>query len=91
MFILAPTCAKPQEETDRLMKPHMAWVEQGYDAGLFLASGRKAPRIGGVIPAKSGRSAIEAFVTADPITVHGVADDRNTEAAVMQTADGLSG
>ena len=41
MFILSLTYVKPQEEADRLMEPHMAWVNEGYDTGLFLASGRK--------------------------------------------------
>ena len=54
MFILSLTYVKPQEEADRLMEPHMAWVNEGYDTGLFLASGRKVPRTGGVILAKGG-------------------------------------
>lgn len=41
MFILSLTYVKPTEEADRLMQPHMDWVNAGYDNGLFLASGRK--------------------------------------------------
>jgi len=37
MFILSLTYVKPQEEADRLMEPHLAWVKQGYDIGMFLA------------------------------------------------------
>lgn len=89
MFILSLTYVKPQEEADRLMEPHMAWVNEGYDTGLFLASGRKVPRTGGVILAKGERTAIEAFVACDPFAVHGVADYAITEVALTRTADGL--
>ncbi|PPJ45629.1 GTP cyclohydrolase [Rhizobium sp. KAs_5_22] len=89
MFILSLTYVKPQEEADRLMEPHMAWVQQGYDTGMFLASGRKVPRTGGVILAKGERADIEAFVADDPFAVHGVADYDITEVALTRTADGL--
>lgn len=89
MFILSLTYVKPQEEADRLMEPHMAWVQQGYDSGMFLASGRKVPRTGGVILARGERADIEAFVADDPFAVHGVADYEITEVALTRTADGL--
>lgn len=89
MFILSFTYVKPPEEADRLMEPHMEWVKQGYDTGMFLASGRKIPRTGGVILARGERADIEAFVAADPFSVHGVADYEITEVALTRTADGL--
>lgn len=91
MFILSLTYVKPQEEADRLMEPHMAWVQQGYDSGMFLASGRKVPRTGGVILASGERADIEAFVADDPFAVHGVADYDITEVALTRTAVGLEG
>ena len=91
MFILSLTYVQPQEESDRLMELHMAWVKQGYDSGMFHASGRKVPRTGGVILAKGDRSDIEAFVAADPFSLHGVADYEITEVALTRTADGLEG
>lgn len=71
------------------MEPHLAWVKQGYDIGMFLASGRKVPRTGGLILARGERADIEAFVAADPFSVHGVADYEITEVALTRTADGL--
>ncbi|PJI41455.1 MAG: GTP cyclohydrolase [Rhizobium sp.] len=91
MFILSLSYVKPQEEADRLMEAHMDWVRQGYDSGMFLASGRKVPRTGGVILARGERAAIEAFVAHDPFAVHGVADYDITEVALTRTADGLDG
>lgn len=89
MFILSLTYVKPTEAADTVMAPHMDWVKQGYDSGLFLASGRKVPRTGGVILAKGERAEIEAFVAADPFTVHGIADYDITEVALTTVIEGL--
>ncbi len=78
-------------EVDRHIEPHMDWVKDGYDTGVFLASGRKNPRTGGVIFAHGTRVEIEALVAADPFTVHGVAEYEVTEVAVTRTAPGLEG
>jgi uncharacterized protein YciI len=89
MFILSLTYLKPNDEADRYMEPHMAWVKEGYAKGWFLASGRKIPRTGGVVLAIGDRAAIEAYVAADPFTIHGVAAYDIIELAVTTTAEGL--
>ncbi|PDT39109.1 GTP cyclohydrolase [Rhizobium sp. M10] len=89
MFILSLTYLKSNDEADRYMEPHMAWVKEGYAKGWFLASGRKIPRTGGVVLAIGDRAAIEAYVAADPFTIHGVAAYDITELAVTTTAEGL--
>lgn len=47
------------------------------------------PRTGGAILAIGDRAAIEAYVAADPFTIHGVAEYDITELAVTTTAEGL--
>ncbi len=89
MFILSLTYMKPNDEADKHMEPHMAWVRQGYERGWFLASGRKVPRTGGVVLAVGQRAEIEAYVAEDPFTIHGVAEYEITEVAVTTTAAGL--
>lgn len=89
MFILSLTYVKPTEEADRLMQPHMDWVNEGYDRGMFLASGRKNPRTGGLILARGERAEVEAYVAADPFTIESVALYEVTEVAVTRTAAGL--
>jgi uncharacterized protein YciI len=89
MLVLSLTYVKPDEEADRYMEPHMAWVKEGYARGWFLASGRKVPRTGGMILAAGDRSAIEAHVAADPFTVHGIAEYEITEVALTTVAEGL--
>lgn len=89
MFILSLTYVKPTEEADRLMQPHMDWVNDGYDRGMFLASGRKNPRTGGLILARGERAQVEAYVATDPFTIESVALYEVTEVAVTRTAAGL--
>ncbi|SCB59467.1 Uncharacterized conserved protein YciI, contains a putative active-site phosphohistidine [Rhizobium aethiopicum] len=89
MFILSLTYLKSSDEADIHMEPHMAWVKEGYARGWFLASGRKVPRTGGAVLAIGDRAAIEAYVAADPFTIHGVAEYDITEIAVTTTVEGL--
>ena len=89
MFILSLTYIAPLEDADKHMQAHMAWVKAGYDQGIFLASGRKVPRSGGVILARGERAALETMCAADPFTVHGIAEYEITEAAFTTTAPGF--
>lgn len=91
MFILSLTHTAELTEVDRHIDPHMDWVKDGYDRGIFLASGRKNPRTGGVIFARGTRAEIDAIVAADPFTIHGVADYEITEVAMTRTTPGLEG
>ena len=89
MLILSLTYLKANEEADRYMEPHMAWVKEGYERGWFLASGRKVPRTGGLILSAGDRAELEAYVAADPFTVHGVARYEITEVAITTVVEGL--
>ena len=74
MFIVTLTYLKPVEDVDALMPDHLAWLRQGYADGLFIASGRRVPRVGGVILARSGdESALRDFLARDPFVVHAAA------------------
>jgi len=88
MFILSLTYVKPNEEADKHMEPHMAWVKEGYAKGWFLASGRKVPRTGGVILATAdSRADIEAVIELDPFKEAGAASYQITEFVPTMTAD----
>jgi uncharacterized protein YciI len=89
MLILSLTYLKPNEEADRYMEPHMAWVKEGYERGWFLASGRKVPRTGGLILSAGDRAELEAYVAADPFAVHGIARYDITEVAITTVVKGL--
>lgn len=89
MFILDLTYIAPVSEADRHMDGHIEWLEEGYASGMFLASGRKNPRTGGVILARGDRRDIEAFCAADPFSIHAIATYAVTEMQVSRTAAGL--
>jgi uncharacterized protein YciI len=89
MFIITLTYLKPIDEVDALMAGHIAWLDQGYADGLFVASGRRVPRTGGVILARSGdERALRETLARDPFAVHGAARFDVVEFAPTKTAPG---
>ena len=49
MFVFVLSYEKPLEEIDRLLPEHVRYLEEWYEKGKFLCSGRRNPRTGGVI------------------------------------------
>jgi uncharacterized protein YciI len=91
MFVLELTYTAPVERVDALLQDHVAWLDTQYAAGVFIASGRKNPRDGGVILAVGDdRERIERIVARDPFTVEGVCAYRITEFIATKTADELA-
>ncbi|MTH47019.1 YciI family protein [Intestinirhabdus alba] len=61
------TGIKSLEEVDRQLPAHVEWLKKGYSDGLFLASGRRIPRNGGVILAKCDTpEPLKAYLSQDP-------------------------
>jgi uncharacterized protein YciI len=61
------------EAIDAAMGEHVAWLTRGYAEGLFVASGRKVPRTGGVILIRGHKREVEALVATDPFIAGGLA------------------
>ncbi|MGW1102323.1 YciI family protein [Streptomyces sp. NPDC002540] len=91
MFVLELTYTAPVERVDALLPDHVAWLDAQYAQGVFIASGRKNPRDGGVILAVGGdRARIERIVAQDPFTAQGVCAYRITEFIATKTSDELA-
>ncbi|MET7619347.1 YciI family protein [Streptomyces sp. NPDC005408] len=91
MFVLELTYTAPVERVDELLDAHVAWLDGLYEEGVFIASGRKNPRDGGVILAVGDdRATIEKIAAADPFTVGGVCEYRITEFIATKTAPELA-
>ncbi|MFF0427035.1 YciI family protein [Streptomyces sp. NPDC004520] len=91
MFVLELTYTAPVERVDALMDAHIEWLDAQYAEGVFLASGRKNPRDGGIILAAGvDRAEIERITAADPFSVGGVCAYRITEFYATKTADGIA-
>jgi uncharacterized protein YciI len=92
MFVLLLTYTKPLAEVDALMRRHMAWLNEHYDAGRFVVSGRQIPRTGGVILARGDdREEIEAIAASDPFVSGGVATCEVVQFRASQSAPGFDG
>ncbi|MBD0716097.1 YciI family protein [Streptomyces sp. CBMA370] len=91
MFVLELTYTAPVERVDALLDAHVAWLDEQYASGVFIASGRKNPRDGGVILAAGvDRARIEEITAADPFSTEGVCAYRITEFHATKTADDLA-
>jgi uncharacterized protein YciI len=92
VFVLLLTYVKPLPEVDALMREHMAWLKEHYDAGRFVVSGRQIPRTGGVILARGeDREEIEALAASDPFVSGGVATCEVIQFRASQTAADVDG
>lgn len=67
MFLIRLTYTKPLEAVDALIPAHRRFLQEMYEAGTFLLSGRTEPRDGGVILASaSSAEALESVLARDP-------------------------
>lgn len=90
MFIVSLTYIKPLEEVDALLEEHVTYLKEQYALGNFVASGRKVPRTGGVILARSvSREEIETIITLDPFYRHHVAEYEISEFSPTMSVDEL--
>jgi uncharacterized protein YciI len=90
VFVLLLTYVKPLPEVDALMREHVAWLDEQYETGRFLVSGRQIPRTGGVILARGDdRDEIEALAASDPFVRGRVATCEVVQFRASQTAAGL--
>lgn len=87
MFIISLTYQKNLEEVDAHLNAHVEFLKTYYAKGIFLASGRKNPRTGGIILAvASNKAEIEAIIALDPFYIHGVAQYEITEFTASMTS-----
>lgn len=90
MFIVELTYVRPLAEADAHLEAHRGFLAEQYANGVFLASGPKEPRTGGVILARAGSvEELEAVLAQDPFQAHGVAEYRVTRFHVRAAGRGL--
>lgn len=79
------------DKIEPALEGHVAFLEDNYAAGNFIASGPKEPRTGGVIIATaSARAELEEMLAADPFKQQGLAEYTITEFRPSMRADQLS-
>ena len=89
MFIVTLTYTAPLAVVDELVPAHRRWLEEYYSGGVFVASGRRVPRNGGVILARGvSREELERILATDPLDV--VRSYEVTEFVASMTAPELA-
>jgi uncharacterized protein YciI len=88
MFVVSLTYKVPDEIVDFHRPGHMAWLKEAFDDGVFVASGRRVPAIGGVLLSNVDRAALDESLAKDPFYSNGVADFEIIEFNATTVADG---
>lgn len=75
MFIVILNYVKPLERIDELVAAHIKFLDCFYNQGKFIVSGRKNPRVGGVILANAGSiEEVWEIVKQDPFYIDKAAE-----------------
>lgn len=75
MYIISLTYKVPLENIDQYLDDHVNYLNDQYEQGNFLMSGKKVPRTGGVILANANnRDEISQILAQDPFYQHQLAD-----------------
>lgn len=89
MFIVSLTYKVPDDIVELHRPSHMRWVQDAFDAGLFVASGRRVPAVGGVLLSTADRATLDAALARDPFYVNGVAEFDVIEFTPTTAAEGF--
>jgi uncharacterized protein YciI len=80
MFIISLNYIVPLEKLDLHMTDHVKFLRKYYKKNVFVVSGRKVPRTGGIILAiGKSKEEIEKIVREDPFHIHKLAEFTITE------------
>ncbi len=87
-FIVEATYLVPFGQIEAVIPRHRAFLQQGYDAGLFLCSGPKDPPTGGFLVARAHTKAeLQAFFESEPFRVANLASFTITEFLPVKRQD----
>jgi uncharacterized protein YciI len=79
MFIIDLKYIVPLDELDNHMAAHVKYLKKYYDKDVFVASGRKVPRTGGIILALVDTiEDVEKIIAEDPFYKHKLAEFKIT-------------
>ena len=85
MFIVDLQYIVPLEELDKYMAAHIQYLDKYYAKDIFIASGRKVPRTGGIILALTKDEAtLKKILMEDPFYKHRLADFSITQFLTSQ-------
>ena len=91
MFIVSITYSVDLDVVDKFLDQHKTFLQEYREKGVFLASGRKNPRTGGVIFAQSkNRGELLKILKRDPFYWNNIGEYLITEFEPTMVADGIT-
>lgn len=88
MFILNLTYIKPISDVETHLQNHISFLEKYYSSDKFICSGRKNPRIGGVILCNATDiNEVNAIIKEDPFYTENIAKYEIIEFTPTKYAD----
>ncbi|ASK28247.1 YciI family protein [Neisseria chenwenguii] len=91
MFIVSLNYIRPMAEIEQHLTAHRDFLDRYYAAGVFLMSGRKEPRTGGVILMNAENAeAVQRIIAEDPFYQAGVAEYETIEFLPSKTSADLA-
>ena len=85
MFIIDLNYIVPLDELDAHMADHVKYLRKYYRKNIFVASGRKVPRTGGIILALADNTAtVNKIISEDPFYKYELAEFTVTEFLTSQ-------
>ncbi|HYK72794.1 MAG TPA: YciI family protein [Pseudoneobacillus sp.] len=90
MFVLVLKYIKSLEEVDKELISHIEYLEKYYTLQKFICSGRRDPRIGGVILCRaSNKEEVETIIKEDPFYFKQIAEYDIIEFSPTKYAEGF--
>lgn len=75
MYVVLLRFGENRDKAAEFMGGHNAWLQRGFEEGVFLLAGSLQPGLGGAILARAGtRDALMARVDEDPFVAEKVVD-----------------
>ncbi|MCO7185515.1 GTP cyclohydrolase [Tenacibaculum sp. XPcli2-G] len=90
MFIINLTYKTELKKIDHFLDEHIEFLNEQYELGIFIASGRKIPRTDGVILSiVKSKSELEKIIEVDSFKINELADYKLTEFVPSKTCKEL--
>ena len=75
MFLVVLTYKKPIEDIEQYLPEHILFLDKYYERNKFILSGRRNPRVGGIILVNSDdKEEVDAIIQEDPFNSNELAD-----------------
>lgn len=91
MFIVLLKFSDNKAQAGRFMDGHKAWIQQGFEDGVFLLAGSIQPNAGGAVIAHGvSLASLQTRVDTDPFVAEDVVTAEIIEISPSKTADHLA-